>query len=94
MKRILVTLAFVTVSHFSFGQTNFWDSIAHCYTPVFDSMGNFVYILTSDREKWRELKPGQRVPAFSRNFEYNGYYLRGKNGNYEFVREEQVKIVP
>ncbi len=94
MKHILVTLAFAIVSHFSFGQSSFWEPIADCYHPVFDSTGAYVFILSSDVEKWRELKIGQRVPTFNEALEYNGYYLRGKNGNYEFVREEQVKVVP
>ncbi len=95
MKRILVTLAFIVASKISLAQSFWWESIADCYHPVFDSTGSYVFILTSDLEKWRKLKPDQRVPTFSENLEYNGYYRIGAIGNYERIREEdEGDLVP
>lgn len=81
MKRfIFLTFALFTINT---ARSQSYPDPYECYFGIYDTMGIPIFILLSDKDRWYNLKEGERVIAFNDALEFIGYYRKNKKGEYE-----------
>ena len=68
--------------HVSVKSQDGYSEIPDTYLGIYDTMGVPNFILRSDRERWFNLKEGERVVAYDHNLDFIGYYRKNKKGEY------------
>ncbi|RYG41072.1 MAG: hypothetical protein EOO01_25960 [Chitinophagaceae bacterium] len=58
------------------------------YFGIYDTMGIPKFVLISDKDRWLNLKEGERVPAYNESLEFIGYYTKNRKGRYEIETPE------